>query len=212
MRLSAILLALFMAGFSLEAMQGMAAVRSAFASNPAQGVVSDEPAQSPPPDQAQPPVEQKNADGQSEVAPSADKTESGNSQSPQEPPKPKANTVRKRRAHSRKSIPHPTADGEPRKIVVHQGSVSEPIAQILPGLTEEEANRQRESSEQLLASAESHLKTLAEHSVNPSQQELIVQIRQYMEGARSALKESDFQRAHTLALKAYLLSDDLMKH
>jgi hypothetical protein len=41
---------------------------------------------------------------------------------------------------------------------------------------------------------------------------VVVQIRQYMDVARSALNESDTQRAHTLALKAYLLSDDLVKH
>jgi hypothetical protein len=48
--------------------------------------------------------------------------------------------------------------------------------------------------------------------LNQNQQGLVVQIRQYVDGARSALKESDIQRAHTLAQKAYLLSDDLAKH
>jgi hypothetical protein len=33
-----------------------------------------------------------------------------------------------------------------------------------------------------------------------------------MTGARSALKDGDTQRAHTLASKAQLLSDDLAKH
>jgi hypothetical protein len=116
--------------------------------------------------------------------------------------------VRKRRSRAHK----PPADGGARKIVVHKGGTSEPIAQILPGITEEEANRKRESAEQLLAAAESSLKGLAARTLNPNQQELVVQIRQYMDGARSALKESDIQRAHTLALKAHLLSDDLVKH
>jgi hypothetical protein len=117
--------------------------------------------------------------------------------------------VRKHRSRSHKP---PPADGGARKIVVHKGGTSEPIAQILPGITEEEANRKRQSAEQLLAAAESSLKGLAARTLNPNQQELIVQIRQYMDGARSALKESDIQRAHTLALKAHLLSDDLVKH
>jgi hypothetical protein len=76
----------------------------------------------------------------------------------------------------------------------------------------EEAAHQRESAGQLLASTESNLKQLAARTLNPNQQEMIVQIRHYMDGARSALKESDTQRAHTLAQKAYLLSDDLVKH
>ena len=105
-----------------------------------------------------------------------------------------------------------TADGEPRKIVIHRGGVGEPVTQILPGISQEEADRQRESAEQLLAAAESSLKELATRSLNVQQQETVVQVRQYVGVARSALKESDTQRAHTLALKAYLLSDDLVKH
>jgi len=119
--------------------------------------------------------------------------------------------VRKRRSRAHKPSTA-TPAGEPRKTVVHQGGASEPIAQILPGITLEEASHQRENAEQLLASTESNLKQLAARTLNPNQQEMFVQIRHYIDGARSALKESDTQRAHTLALKAYLLSDDLVKH
>ena len=106
----------------------------------------------------------------------------------------------------------PTPEGEPRRIVIHQGGASDTTAQILPGITPEEASRQRESSEQLLEASESSLKKLAGRSLDPTRQEMVVQTRQYMDGARSALKERDTQRAHTLALKAYLLADDLAKH
>jgi hypothetical protein len=116
--------------------------------------------------------------------------------------------VRKRRSRAHK----PQADGETHKVVIHQGGTSEPSAQILPGITEEEASHKRQGAEQLLAAAESSLKELAVRTLKPNQQDLVVQIRQYMDGAQSALKESDIQRAHTLALKAYLLSDDLVKH
>jgi len=37
------------------------------------------------------------------------------------------------------------------------------------------------------------------------------QIRNYMDHARLALKEGDLRRANTLAEKAHLLSDDLVK-
>ena len=103
------------------------------------------------------------------------------------------------------------AENEPRKIVIHRGGTSEPVAQILPGMTLEEANRQRESSEQLLAAAETSLRQLAYRPIDTKKQDTIVQIRQYMDAARAALKDSDPQRAHTLAQKAYLLSDDLVK-
>jgi hypothetical protein len=132
--------------------------------------------------------------------------------SPEKPPGSRSATgTRKRRSRTHKPGTA-TPDGEPRKTVVHQGGASEPIAQILPGITQEEASHQRENAEQLLAATESNLKQLASRTLKPNQQEMAVQTRHYMDGARLALKESDTQRAHTLALKAYLLSDDLMKH
>lgn len=176
----------------------------------AQDAPQDESPQNPPSDLAAPKVEdQRKADNQTDNTPAAQKAEEPK---PEKPRAAKRNTGRKRRAGSHKSAVPKTVDGEPHKVVVHQGSVSEPRVQILPGLTEEEASHQRESAEQLLGAADTHLKELAARTLNLNQQGLTVQIRQYMDGARSALKESDFQRAHTLALKAYLLSDDLVKH
>jgi hypothetical protein len=163
--------------------------------------------QLPEPDQA--PAEPRQSESNPDQKPPA--KEAGKP-SPEKPPSSRsAGGVRKRRSRAHKPGTV-TPDGEPRKVVVHRGGASEPIAQILPGITLEEASHQRENSEQLLASAESNLKQLAARTLNPNKQEMFVQIRHYMDGARSALKESDTQRAHTLALKAYLLSDDLVKH
>jgi hypothetical protein len=105
-------------------------------------------------------------------------------------------------------------EGEPRKVVIHHGGTSDPVSEIVPGITLEEANRQRESAEQLLTASDTSLQQLAAHKLNAKQEETVIQIRQYMDAARNALKgnNSDTQRAHTLALKAYLLSDDILKH
>ena len=130
------------------------------------------------------------------------------------PEKPASNsskaTGHKRRSRTHKSAA-PTDDGQPHKVVIRYGGASDAIAQILPGITQEEAIKQRENAEQLLVSSESNLKELAGRTLNLNRQEIVVQIRQYVDGARIALKESDTQRAHTLALKAYWLSDDLLK-
>jgi hypothetical protein len=161
----------------------------------------------PEPDQA--PAEPQQSESNPDQKPPAKEAEKP---SPEKPPTSRSATgVRKRRSHTHKPSTA-TPEGEPRKTVVHQGGTSEPIAQILPGITLEEASHQRENAEQLLASTESNLKQLVARTLNPNQQEMFVQIRHYIDGARSALKESDTQRAHTLALKAYLLSDDLVKH
>lgn len=153
-------------------------------------------------------AETKPSEGNSTDKPPAQKAEETNPQPPTgNPPSP---AVHKRRSRAKK--PTPAAQSEPRKIIIRHGGTSEPVAEIVPGITQEEANRQREGAEQLLTAAESSLKELASRSLNPNQREMVEQIRQYMDVARSALKESDTQRAHTLAQKAYLLADDLAKH
>ena len=149
------------------------------------------------------------SENKAEETPPATKAEEPNAQKP--PSTPVANGARKRHARTKKKG-KPTPNGEPRKVVIHQGGSNEPVAQILPGMTPEEASHQRDSAEQLLAAAETSLDKLSARSLKPHQQGVVVQIRQYMDGARAALKENDPQRAHTLALKAYLLLDDLVKH
>src|SRR5208282_4178064 len=85
-------------------------------------------------------------------------------------------------------------------------------AQVAADLTPAEAARQRQDAERLLGSADDQLKLLAERTLDARQQETVGQIRNYMGGARSALQEGDLRRANTLAQKAHLLADDLVKH
>ncbi|MFI5096248.1 MAG: hypothetical protein ACHQIK_22745 [Candidatus Acidiferrales bacterium] len=103
-------------------------------------------------------------------------------------------------------------DGTPQKIVVREGGASEPAAQIAPGMSPAEATRQRQNAERLLGSTDDKLKRLAGRRLDARQQETVGQIRNYMDVARSALKEGDVRRANTLAQKAHLLSEDLVKH
>jgi hypothetical protein len=144
----------------------------------------------------EPPQEQKPAAAQTAPTPSKPKSPS--------------------RAHKRRSTLHQRLPdipaNPPRKIVIRHGSTPEPTAQLAPGMTQEQARHQRQNTEQLLVSTETNLQQLAGRSLNSSQQETVGQIRNYMAGARSALQGGDTQRAHTMAAKAQLLSDDLVKH
>ena len=79
-------------------------------------------------------------------------------------------------------------------------------------MTPAEAARQRQNAEQLLGVTDEQLKQLAERTLSAPQQQTVGQIRNYMDGARSALKEGDVRRASTLAEKAHLLAEDLVKH
>jgi len=110
----------------------------------------------------------------------------------------------------KRAAPAP-AEG-PRKIMVREGGASEPAAQIAPDMTPAEAVSQRQNAERLLGSSDDQLKLLAGRTLDARQQETVGQIRNYMGGARSALQEGDLRRANTLAQKAHLLADDLVKH
>jgi hypothetical protein len=79
-------------------------------------------------------------------------------------------------------------------------------------MTPAEAARQRQNAEQWLSSTDGQLKKLAGRTLDAPQQETVGQIRNYMDGARSALQEGDVRRASTLAEKARLLAEDLAKH
>jgi hypothetical protein len=48
--------------------------------------------------------------------------------------------------------------------------------------------------------------------LSPEEQAMVAQIKDYMTQAHKATDDSDTVRAHNLALKAYLLSDELVKH
>jgi len=117
-----------------------------------------------------------------------------------------------RRRRTAKHAATPPADGTPKKVVVREGGATEPSAQIVAGMTPEEANRKRVDSEQLLTATDRDLAQIAQRTLDAQQQETFAQIRNYVEVARSALKEGDIARAHTLAEKASLLAQDLTKH
>jgi|ERR1700691_1533174 hypothetical protein len=113
--------------------------------------------------------------------------------------------------HSKHKLPARSPDGAPRKIVVHEGGAREPTAQISPGLTSAETARERQNAERWLDSAGDQLKQITGRTLAAQQQETMGQIHNYMDGARAALHEGDVRRASTLAEKAHLLAEDLVK-
>jgi hypothetical protein len=151
--------------------------------------------------------------GQAPTAPAAGQTAPAE-EPPAEGKKPSANPASASAApkHPKRKVPAPPPDGAPHKVVVREGGASEPTAQIIPGMTPQEAARRRQNAEQLLGVTDEQLKQMAERTLSAPQQQTAAQIRNYMDGARSALKEGDVRRASTLAEKAHLLAEDLAKH
>ena len=93
--------------------------------------------------------------------------------------------------------------------VVPDGGAEDPIVDLSPGLSPQQASHQKET-DQLLAASDANLQKLAGRQLNPGQQDTVKQIKDYMVQAKTAVKVGDVQRAHNLAVKASLLSADLV--
>jgi hypothetical protein len=104
-----------------------------------------------------------------------------------------------------------TSDCPPPKKVIHNGGTSEPPIQLTGAASADKASQQRSTTEQLLGSARENLEKASALQLNPSQQEIVKQIQQFMEQSKVAVAAGDLERGHNLAMKANLLSDELVK-
>jgi hypothetical protein len=104
----------------------------------------------------------------------------------------------------------PSTPCPPPKKVVRNGGSDEPAVQLTGGTTAEPALHQR-STDQLMAATDGNLKKIEGRQLNPGQQEMVSQIKQFRKQSKTAAAAGDLDRAHNLALKAQLLSDELVK-
>jgi hypothetical protein len=106
--------------------------------------------------------------------------------------------------------PAPSNPCPPPKKVVPHGGLNDPAVHVTGGTTAEQASHQR-STEQLKLATEENLKKIEGRQLSPAQQEMKNQIKQFMEQSKAAADAGDLDRAHNLALKAHLLSEELVK-
>src|SRR5690242_11253577 len=125
---------------------------------------------------------------------------------------PKANTPAQSKSTHRPKPTTATSPGLSGKVVVRNGGARDDVIHLSPGGSREQEAHNRENTDQLLATTDENLKMLASRQLSPSQQSTVDQIHSYMRQAKSAADSGDLARAHTLAFKAHLLSDDLAKH
>jgi hypothetical protein len=83
--------------------------------------------------------------------------------------------------------------------------------QLTGDTTAEQASHKRSSTEQITAATKENLKKAAGLQLNASQQEMVSQIKQFMAQSKAAVAAGDLERGHNLAMKAHLLSDELVK-
>ncbi len=99
----------------------------------------------------------------------------------------------------------------PKKIVVRQGGTSDAAAVLTPGATAKGSFSPQITAD-LLSATDANLREATSKPLTPTQEETVNQIKMFMEQANAAVKAGDLDRGHNLAIKAHLLSDDLVKH
>jgi hypothetical protein len=97
------------------------------------------------------------------------------------------------------------------KKVVRNGGAAEPTIELKGGNGSPLASSEQSSTSDLSAATQENLKQMEGRQLNSSQQEMIAQVKQYVEQSKSAIAAGDLDLAHDFALKARLLSDDLVK-
>jgi len=85
-----------------------------------------------------------------------------------------------------------------------------PIGQLSSGMSEDEEVHQRQSTAELLDGTDANIKRIT-RTLSTDEQATVTRIRNFQTQARTANDQGDPVRAHTLALKAFLLSDELVK-
>lgn len=82
--------------------------------------------------------------------------------------------------------------------------------QISPGPTPANDGNNQTSTDQLLQGAEANLNGIT-RTLSKDEEAMRAQIKEFIKQSRTATTENDPARAHTLAVKARLLSDELVK-
>jgi hypothetical protein len=99
----------------------------------------------------------------------------------------------------------------PPKIVVQQGGIKEQSIQLAGGPNPDQSTQKRDAVNQLLEATDHNLKKTAGLQLSSEQQDTVSQARQFVEQSKTALAAGDLERARTLAWKAQVLSEDLVK-
>jgi hypothetical protein len=126
--------------------------------------------------------------------------------------------------HAAAKKPSPAVGGEkpggevaknvPPKTKIIPADKTEPpatsIGQISPGTTPADTTHSQTSTDQLLQGAEANLNSIT-RQLSKEEEAMRTQIKAFIKQSHNATTENDPVRAHNLAVKARLLSDDLVK-
>ncbi len=107
----------------------------------------------------------------------------------------------------KKPSPVVKADATPPEMKPEPRSTPAPI---FPSISPGDAQRDNSSTEQLLQATENNLSSL-KRQLSQQEEGMVSQIRSFINQSRQATKDNDPARARTLAVKANLLSNELVR-
>ena len=99
----------------------------------------------------------------------------------------------------------------PSKVVVRQGGTTDPPIQLAGGQSKGQTSQEKATANQMLESTDENLKKLEGRQLSSTEQDMVTQIKQYMEQSKTAVTAGDSDRARNLAWKAQTLSEELIK-
>lgn len=119
----------------------------------------------------------------------------------------------KTRKHRKPAAPAQTTTGSsPSKTVVRNGGTGDSSVNLEPGVTPQQASRDVDNTNKLLATSDANLKKLSGRQLTANQQDTVKQVKSYVDEAKKAASDGDLQRAYNLAVKANLLLSELAGH
>jgi outer membrane biosynthesis protein TonB len=156
-----------------------------------------QPDQTPPPDETRPTQ--------------PDKTEQP-AQPTVENPKPAAPQKTTKTSTGKKPAKKRQRTKENPIVVVKNGGTTDTQGQISSPASNQQTTQQLKNTDTLLSAATTNLQKISGKQLNPGQQDMVTQIHNYMRQSKDAAKNGDVQGANNLAVKAHLLSEELVKH
>ena len=181
--------------------------------SPAQQEQSPASSNQPNTEEQTPAASQPDATSQPAQQPEQPKSEAPQSEpSTPEQKKPTAKAVMRKHSTKKRAPAKPTFPANHSgKVVVRNGATKDNSGQLAPAMTQEQEFHSRENTAQLLATTDSNLKAITGRQLSDAQQSMLDQIRAYVRQSKDASDAGDLPRAHTLAYKAHLLSDELAR-
>jgi len=151
---------------------------------------------------------------EAEAQPAQQPPEAQPTATPAEQPKTAEKTKPKHTRHAAAKKPGEkpeVAHNNPKKIIpAEPAPTPQQTGQISPGPTPADGGNSQASTDQLLQGAEANLNGIT-RTLSKDEEAMRAQIREFIKQSRTATTENDPARAHTLAVKARLLSDELVK-